>query len=87
MALEQFHFTTSDSDDITVPYAFDSIRRKEMRKITNQYKDNQEDMDLALMKAAGFTKEQLDMVDNMTMRDYQKFTTGWMDSDDMPVGK
>ena len=87
MALEKFHYTTADGNEIVVPFAFDAIRRKAFKKIQADFKDDSDGMDDALMEAAGFDAKTMDLVDDMSIRDYQAFVQGWMQSDDATVGE
>lgn len=87
MALEKFHYTTQDNIEIVVPFAFDAIRRKAFKKIQADFKDDSDGMDDALMEAAGFDAKTMDLIDDMSIRDYQSFVQGWMQSEDATVGE
>ena len=87
MALEKFHYTTHDNTEIVVPFAFDAIRRKAFKKIQADFKDDSDGMDDALMEAAGFDAKTMGLIDDMSIRDYQAFVQGWMQSEGATVGE
>ena len=87
MALEKFHYTTHDNVEIVVPFAFDAIRRKAFKKIQADFKDDSDGMDDALMEAAGFDAKTMGLIDDMSIRDYQAFVQGWMQSEGATVGE
>lgn len=87
MALERFHFETSDGDKIDIPFMKDGIRRKAMNKLNKDYKDRQEEMDEGLLRAAKIDKKTMDIIDEMTLRDYQSFMLGWSEQDDVSLGE
>lgn len=87
MALEKMHFTTSDGEEIVVPYMMDAVKRKDLRRIQKEYKDQSEEMDGAMLEAANISKKNLECIDNLSMRDYVAFIKEWMEQEDAPLGK
>lgn len=85
--LEKFHFETSEGEKIAVHHMKDVIRRKALRKIQKDYADRPEEQDDALFEAAGFDKKTLDIIENMTMRDYENFVKGWSEQDGASLGE
>lgn len=89
MALERFHFTASDGTEFDVPFAYDKLRRKHLRRITKEHKDDPQAQEEAMLEACMSEKE-IAQIDELTVRDYIKFIKGWMESDDdddAPVGE
>lgn len=85
MALEKLHFETVDGDVIDVPFAKDSIRRKAMlafHKKSRKEGFDPADTDDEMFKAAGIDKKTFDIIDNMTVADYNAFVTKWMEGFD-----
>ncbi|MBA1834166.1 hypothetical protein [Corynebacterium wankanglinii] len=85
MALEKFHYTTSDGTKIDVHYAKDILKRKQIRKI-NEEAANPADAEEAMVKAA-FDKKTYDIIDNLSIRDYEAFMLGWMEEGNPNVGE
>lgn len=85
MALEKFHFTTSDGKKIDVPFAKDALKRKQIRKINEEVNSPAEAED-AMCKAA-FDKKTYDIIDNLSLRDYEEFMLGWMEEGNPNVGE
>lgn len=86
MALEKFHFEASDGTKIDVPFLNDKLSYKQARKLRKQYSDNTEELGDAFTEAA-LDKADLEKVENLSLRDYNRFVTGWMEAEDTPVGE
>ena len=86
MALEKFHFTTADDKTLDLPFLKDAITRKEGKKLFKAGKAEDVDDD-ALFTAAKFDKATMDIIDNMSMRDYERFITEWTEQGDTPLGE
>lgn len=83
MALEKFHFTTSEGVEITVPYFKDAVLRKEMRKVQKLAKEagGFENLDDdVLYEAAKLDQATIDALDEMTLRDYEDFNAQWTEA-------
>ncbi|MGV0426907.1 hypothetical protein [Corynebacterium pyruviciproducens] len=86
MALEKFHFATSDGTKIVVPFLNDKLSYKQAKKIRAEHKDDDEALGEAFMAAALSDKE-FEIVDNLSLRDYSKFLKGWTEAGDAGVGE
>lgn len=86
MALEKFHFEASDGTTIDVHYMMDKLSYKKMRKIRKDYPDDGEAQGDALLEAA-LDKDELNKVENLSMRDFDAFMTGWSESGDASLGE
>lgn len=84
MALEQFHFTPSDdSEAIVVPYFVDAVKRRDMRRLQKQAKEQGgfENLDDdVLFEAAGFDAAIIERLDDLSMRDFTVFVKQWADT-------
>lgn len=81
MALEKFHFTAEDGTKIVAPFMKDALRRKEIRNINKQYKDDQGELEDALLVKA-LDEKTYGQVDELTLRDYERFAAGWIERND-----
>ncbi|MCI6205775.1 MAG: hypothetical protein SPK00_07700 [Corynebacterium glucuronolyticum] len=82
MALEKIHFETIDGKTIDVHRAVDSVKRKTLialNKAVRKGDIDQYDFDNELFKAAGLTKAQIDIIDDMVISDSNKFTELWLE--------
>lgn len=82
MALEKIHFETIDGKTIDVHRAVDSVKRKKLialNKAVQKGGIDQFDFDNELFKAAGLTKAQIDIIDDMVISDSNKFTELWLE--------
>ncbi|WP_426716406.1 hypothetical protein ACEN19_10065 [Corynebacterium auriscanis] len=87
MALERFHFTTADGKELDLPFLKDAVTRKAFKKVFND-SNNADDLDDdELFKAAKFDKATVDIIDNMSVRDYEKFIMQWTEQGDTPLGE
>lgn len=87
MALERFHFTTADGKELDLPFLKDALTRKAFKAVFKN-SSNPEDLDDdELFKAAKFDKATMDTIDNMSVRDYEKFITQWTEQEDTPLGE
>lgn len=86
MALEKLHFTASDGTTIDVHYMQDKVSYKKMRSLRKEFKDDPEAMSDALLEAA-LDKDDLEKVENLSMRDFTEFMTQWSEYEDAPLGE
>ena len=86
MALEKFHFEASDGTKIDVPFMMDAVSYKQMRKLGKQYKDDQGELGDATLEAA-LAPDELEKVENLTMRDFNRFMGEWAQDGDASLGK
>lgn len=87
MALEKFHFTTADDKTLDLPFLKDALTRKAFKAVFKNSDDATDLDDDELFKAAKFDKATMDVIDNMSMRDYEKFITEWTEQGDAPLGE
>lgn len=91
MSLERFHFTTADGKELDLPFYQDKVSMKEARKVREAIKaanGSLEDVDdNVFFEAAKLDKKTLDVIENMSLRDYTKFLTGWMEADSGVLGE
>lgn len=90
MAVEKFHFTTSEGVEIVTPYMVDAINRKTMKKIQKEAEElggfhNLEDE--RLFEAAGLAKDLCNQLDELSMRDYTAWFTQWADTGEIGLGE
>lgn len=86
MALEKYHFTAGDGTKIDVHYLNDKLSFKAAKKLRKEHGNNNEALADAFMEAA-LTSEELDKVENLSLRDYGRFMTGWMESEEVEPGE
>lgn len=86
MALEKMHFTAADGTTIDVHYMQDKISYKNLRAIRKKFAADSEEMGDALLEA-GLDKEDLEKVENLSMRDFTAFMTEWSEAEDAPLGE
>lgn len=86
MALEKLHFTAADGTTIDVHYMMDKLPYKKMRAIRKKFKDDSEAMGDAMLEAA-LGKEDLEKVENLSLRDFNAFMTQWSETEDVTVGE
>ena len=86
MALEKFHFEATDGTTIDVHYLNDKISYKKMKAIRKKYKGDEDGFGDALMEAA-LDKEDLDKVEDLSMRDFGRFMEEWAETEDAPLGE
>ena len=86
MALEKFHFEASDGTTLDVHYMMDKLSYKKMRKIRKDYLGDSEAQGDALLEAA-LDKDELNKVENLSMRDFNAFMAGWSGSEDGELGE
>lgn len=98
MAMERFHFETSTGEKIDVPFFEDSFTRKEMKKLNKDLRRaeaegdadeaaQEESLIVAASKKNGYPKDFVELVDNLTMRDYKNFFRGWSEQDGASLGE
>lgn len=81
MALERFHFTAADGTEFDVHYAYDKLRRKDLRRIQDEFEDDPAGQEEAMLEAC-LDKKDIEKLDELSMRDYLKFIKGWMQQDE-----
>lgn len=86
MALEKFHFEASDGTTLDVHYMMDKLSYKEMRKIRKEFATDSEAQGDAILEA-GLDKDDYKKVENLSMRDFDAFMTGWSESGDASLGE
>lgn len=87
MALEKFHFEAADGTTIDVHYMLDKLSYKKMRKIRKDFDGDGEAQGDALLEAA-LNKDELEKVENLSMRDFNAFMSGWSESsEDVDLGE
>ncbi|MDK8668985.1 hypothetical protein QP902_09910 [Corynebacterium marquesiae] len=86
MALEKFHFEASDGTTLDVHYMMDKLSYKKMRKIRKDHLGDSEAQGDALLEAA-LDKDELNKVENLSMRDFNAFMAGWSESEDVELGE
>lgn len=87
MALEKFHFEAADGTTIDVHYMMDKLSYKKMRKIRKDFEGDGEAQGDALLEAA-LNKDELEKVENLSMRDFNAFMSGWSESsEDVDLGE
>lgn len=86
MALEKFHFEASDGTTLDVHYMMDKLSYKEMRKIRKEFATDSEAQGDAILEA-GLDKEDYKKVENLSMRDLERFMSGWSESGDASLGE
>ena len=86
MALEKFHFEASDGTTLDVHYMMDKLSYKKMRKIRKDYLGDSEAQGDALLEAA-LDKDELNKVENLSMRGFNAFMAGWSESEDVELGE
>lgn len=86
MALEKFHFEASDGTTLDVHYMMDKLSYKEMRKIRKEFATDSEAQGDAILEA-GLDKDDYKKVENLSMRDFDAFMTGWSESEDASLGE
>lgn len=82
---ETFHFKTVDGEKLDVPFAKDVLTRKQLREINEKARSAFEAETLTVEKA--FDKKTIDFIDNMVVRDYEKFIAGWLEEGTPNVGE
>ena len=75
------HFESADGDVLDVPHMADALRFKEVRALRKKYKDDAEALGDAFLEKA-MSKENLAIIENFTMRDYNRFISAWMEVED-----
>lgn len=87
MALEKYHFVSADGNTkIDVHFLNDKLSYRKAKKIRDEYKDRQDELGDAFMEAA-LTPEELEKVENLSLRDYTTFMQGWMESEGNDLGE
>lgn len=86
MALEKFHFEAADGTTIDVHYMMDKLSYKKMRKIRKEFEGDGEAQGDAFLQAA-LNKDELDKVENLSMRDFNAFMNGWAENEDVDLGE
>lgn len=86
MALEKFHFEAADGTTIDVHYMLDKLSYKKMRKIRKDFEGDGEAQGDALLEAA-LDKDELEKVENLSMRDFNAFMNGWAENEDVDLGE
>ena len=77
----KLHFESSDGVVLDVPFMSDALRFKQVRALRKKYKDDAEALGDAFLEKA-MSKEDLDKIENFTMRDYNRFISEWMEVED-----
>lgn len=81
MAMEKFHFEATDGTKIDIPFFVDAVKRKDMKKVHKMSIEvgglENVDPDVVL-KAANISQATFDKIDDMSMRDFNAFFSGWM---------
>lgn len=78
---EKFHFTASDGTKIVAPFMKDALKRKQIRALNKKYKDDQGELEDAMLVAA-LDKETYAQVDDLSLRDYVRFAEEWTEQND-----
>ena len=86
MALEKLHFEASDGTVLDVHYMQDKLSYKKMRALNKKYKDDQESMGDATL-AAALDKEDLEKVEDLSLRDFNRFMEEWGEMGDAKLGE
>lgn len=87
MALEKYHFVSGDGETkLDVHYLNDKLSFKQANALRKKHKDDNEALSEAFMKAA-LTKEEFTKVEELSLRDYQRFMSEWAEAEDTSVGE
>ena len=81
MALEKFHFTASTGEKFDVGFMNDLLSYRAAKKLRKQYKDDAEGLSEAFIEQA-LDADTLDKVENLSLRDFNDFMTGWTQTSD-----
>lgn len=86
MALEQFHFESSDGTKIDCPFLNDKITYKQAKKIRKDHRHDEEAIQDEFLEV-GLDAKTREQVENLSLRDFQKFVEGWAESGDATLGE
>lgn len=81
MALERFHFEASTGEKFEVGYMNDLLSYRKAKNLRKKYKDDAEGLAEAFIEQA-LDEATLDKVENLSLRDFNDFMTGWTQTDD-----
>ena len=86
MSTEKLVFESSKGEKFVVPYLKDALTMKQMRALRKKYKDDFEEMSVAFLKEV-LSKDDFERVENLSLRDFEKFNSAWIENEDGGLGE
>lgn len=86
MALEKLHFEATDGTTLDVHYMADKLSYKKMRALRKKHQEDTEALSDAMLEAA-LDKNELETVENLSLRDFTRFMSEWADMEDATMGE
>ena len=86
MSTEKLVFESSTGEKFVVPYLKDALSMKQMRNLRKKYKDDFEELSFAFLEEV-LSKEDFERVENLSLRDFEKFNAAWIENEDDGLGE